>query len=53
MLEYKREKATLEARLEELDKRSTYHDDHLRVVDAWWVQVCGGLLLNIFHLCQG
>ncbi|RWA09858.1 hypothetical protein EKO27_g5229 [Xylaria grammica] len=33
MLEYKREKTTLEARLEELDKRSTYHDDHIRVMD--------------------
>ncbi|GAP87442.1 putative E3 ubiquitin-protein ligase BRE1 [Rosellinia necatrix] len=39
MLEYKRDKATLEARLEELDKRSTYHDDHIRVIDAWWIQL--------------
>lgn len=39
MLEYKRENATLEARLEELDKRSTYHDDHIRVMDAWWIQL--------------
>ncbi|TRX91360.1 hypothetical protein FHL15_007782 [Xylaria flabelliformis] len=39
MLEYKREKTTLEGRLEELDKRSTYHDDHIRVMDAWWIQV--------------
>ncbi|KAI1128075.1 ubiquitin ligase protein BRE1 [Nemania abortiva] len=39
MLEYKREKTTLEARLEELDKRSTYHDNHIRVMDAWWIQL--------------
>ncbi|KAI3337358.1 E3 ubiquitin-protein ligase-like protein [Xylariaceae sp. AK1471] len=39
MLEYKREKTTLEARLEELDKRCTYHDDHIRVCDAWWIQL--------------
>ncbi|KAJ3562713.1 hypothetical protein NPX13_g8464 [Xylaria arbuscula] len=39
MLEYKREKTTLEARLEELDKRSTYHDDHIRVMDGWWTQL--------------
>ncbi|KAI0105502.1 hypothetical protein GGR51DRAFT_191318 [Nemania sp. FL0031] len=39
MLEYKREKTTLEARLEELNKRSTYHDNHLRVMDAWWIQL--------------
>lgn len=48
MLEYKRENATLEARLEELDKRSTYHDDHIRVMDAWWIQVCGNLMSNAF-----
>ncbi|KAI0429205.1 hypothetical protein F5Y09DRAFT_265341 [Xylaria sp. FL1042] len=39
MLEYKREKTTLEARLEELSKRATYHDDHIRVMDGWWTQV--------------
>ncbi|KAI1312124.1 ubiquitin ligase protein BRE1 [Xylaria venustula] len=39
MLEYKREKITLETRLEELDKRSTYHDDHLRVMNGWWTQL--------------
>ncbi|KAI0445040.1 ubiquitin ligase protein BRE1 [Xylaria telfairii] len=39
MLEYKREKTTLEARLDELDKRSTYHDDHIRIIDAWWIQI--------------
>ncbi|KAI0390799.1 E3 ubiquitin-protein ligase-like protein [Xylariaceae sp. FL0594] len=49
MLEYKREKATLEARLEELDKKSTHHDDHLRVVDSWWVQ----LLQEVSILAHG
>ena len=39
MMEYKRERNMLESRVEELDKRSTYHDDHLRVIDAWWAQV--------------
>ena len=39
MQEYKRERNVLESRLEELDKRSAYHDDHLRIVDAWWSQV--------------
>ena len=39
MLEYKREKATLEAQLKDIQKRSVDHDDHLRVVDAWWTQV--------------
>ncbi|SPO04548.1 probable E3 ubiquitin-protein ligase BRE1 [Cephalotrichum gorgonifer] len=39
MHEYKREAATYSARLEELHKRSLYHDDHLRIVDAWWRQL--------------
>lgn len=39
MNEYKREAATYSARLEELHKRSLYHDDHLRIVDAWWRQL--------------
>lgn len=41
MLEYKREKATLETRLAELAKKAAHHDDHLRIVDAWWLQVSG------------
>ncbi|KAI1735595.1 ubiquitin ligase protein BRE1 [Xylaria scruposa] len=49
MLEYKREKNTLEGRLEELDKRSTYHDDHIRVMDAWWIQ----LLQEVSVLANG
>ena len=39
MLEYKREKATLESQLRDVQKRSVDHDDHLRVIDAWWSQV--------------
>ncbi|KAI5806547.1 BRE1 E3 ubiquitin ligase-domain-containing protein [Peziza echinospora] len=39
MLEYKRERNMLEHRVEQLDKKATYHDDHLRVVDAWWDQL--------------
>lgn len=38
-MEYKRERNMLETRVEELEKKSTYHDDHLRVIDAWWDQV--------------
>jgi E3 ubiquitin-protein ligase BRE1 len=40
MQEYSRKAATAEARLEELHKRSVHHDDHIRIVDAWWRQVC-------------
>ncbi|CAM1505501.1 Fc.00g111380.m01.CDS01 [Cosmosporella sp. VM-42] len=39
MQEYGRKAATAESRLEELHKRSVHHDDHLRIIDAWWRQV--------------
>jgi E3 ubiquitin-protein ligase BRE1 len=39
MLEYKRKTATLEADLRDVQKRALYHDDHLRIVDAWWSQL--------------
>lgn len=39
MQEYGRKATTAESRLEELHKRSVHHDDHLRIVDAWWLQV--------------
>ncbi|KAI0128532.1 E3 ubiquitin-protein ligase BRE1 [Xylariales sp. AK1849] len=45
MLEYKRQSSTLETRLEEMERRSTHHDDHIRVVDAWWVQLIQELKL--------
>lgn len=40
MQEYKREKASLETRLKETSKATTYHDDHLRIIDTWYNQVC-------------
>ncbi|KAI1375885.1 E3 ubiquitin-protein ligase BRE1 [Hypoxylon crocopeplum] len=39
MLEYKREKNTLESQLDEVQKRSTHHDDHIRIIDNWWLQL--------------
>ncbi|KAB5558359.1 BRE1 E3 ubiquitin ligase-domain-containing protein [Coniochaeta sp. 2T2.1] len=39
MLEYKREKTNLEARLQELEKKTSDHDDHIRIIDAWWLQL--------------
>ncbi|KAL6869454.1 E3 ubiquitin-protein ligase bre1 [Amphichorda felina] len=38
MQEYSRRATTAESRLEELHKRSVHHDDHLRFIDAWWLQ---------------
>ncbi len=51
MQEYKREKSTLESRLGEIEKKSTYHDDHIRIADAWVLQVRGRAF--DFHLSQG
>ncbi|QPH01806.1 E3 ubiquitin-protein ligase bre1 [Epichloe festucae Fl1] len=39
MQEYSRKATTAESRLEELHKRCVHHDDHLRIVDAWWRQL--------------
>lgn len=39
MLEYKREKAQLESRLDDLRNKYEHYDDHLRIIDAWWLQV--------------
>ncbi|CAG7555551.1 unnamed protein product [Fusarium equiseti] len=45
MQEYSRKASTYESRLEELHKRSVHHDDHLRLIDAWWRQVLDELEL--------
>ncbi|KAI2615475.1 E3 ubiquitin-protein ligase BRE1 [Hypoxylon sp. NC1633] len=39
MLEYKREKNTIESQLDDVQKRSAHHDDHLRIIDNWWIQL--------------
>jgi len=39
MKEFKRERNLLEAQVAELTKRAAYHDDHIRIVDAWFSQV--------------
>ncbi|KAK4158430.1 BRE1 E3 ubiquitin ligase-domain-containing protein [Chaetomidium leptoderma] len=49
MLEYKREKINLESRVQDLEKGSTDHDDHIRIVDAWVLQ----LLQEIELLVEG
>lgn len=46
MQEYKREKSSLETRLKETSKATTYHDDHLRIIDAWYSQVCISSLIG-------
>ncbi|KAJ5570253.1 uncharacterized protein N7459_009683 [Penicillium hispanicum] len=39
MHEYKREKLSLEARLSQMSKATTYHNDHLRLIDCWFGQL--------------
>jgi len=39
MLEYKRERNSLETRLQDLEKKTADHDEHIRIIDAWWLQV--------------
>jgi E3 ubiquitin-protein ligase BRE1 len=39
MKEYKREKQTLEELLKQVQKKAVYHDDHLRIIDAWFQQM--------------
>ncbi|KAK3333143.1 BRE1 E3 ubiquitin ligase-domain-containing protein [Cercophora scortea] len=39
MLEYKREKSGLESRLQDVEKNAAYHDDHIRILDAWILQL--------------
>ena len=50
MLEYRREKATLESQLKDVQKRSVDHDDHLRVIDAWWSQVRSSIPRSVIFL---
>lgn len=39
MYEYKREKQTLESRLNQMSKAAAHHNDHLRVIDSWFNQL--------------
>ncbi|KAL3495603.1 BRE1 E3 ubiquitin ligase-domain-containing protein [Aspergillus germanicus] len=39
MQEYKRDKVSLEAKLKETSKATAYHNDHLRIIDAWYSQL--------------
>ena len=39
MKEFKREKNAVEAELRDIEKKSRYHDDHLRAIDLWFEQV--------------
>ncbi|KAK3074646.1 E3 ubiquitin-protein ligase bre1, partial [Teratosphaeriaceae sp. CCFEE 6253] len=39
MNEYKRQKRDIETRFSELSKRTKYHHDHIRTIDAWFAQM--------------
>jgi E3 ubiquitin-protein ligase BRE1 len=39
MKEYKRQKKDAEDQYSELQKKTRWHDDHLRTIDAWFAQL--------------
>ncbi|KAJ5734754.1 hypothetical protein N7533_013157 [Penicillium manginii] len=39
MQEFKRDKQSLESRVNEMSKAAKYHDSHLRVIDSWYKQL--------------
>ena len=43
MQDYKRRASIAQEQLDHLIQKVAYHDDHLRIVDLWWDQVCEGL----------
>ncbi|PIA92382.1 E3 ubiquitin-protein ligase bre1 [Cercospora beticola] len=45
--EYKRVKRDAEEQLAELQRKARYHDDHLRILDAWWSQLLDEIRLRI------
>lgn len=47
MQEYKREKGNLEHRVQELEKNSKDHDDHIRIFDAWLLQLLQEVELSV------
>lgn len=49
MREYKRDKGIFESRVNELAKQATYHDDHIRLIDAWFLQVRSAATQLVWH----
>ncbi|KAK4192068.1 BRE1 E3 ubiquitin ligase-domain-containing protein [Podospora australis] len=47
MQEYKREKGSLEHRVQQLEKNSKDHDDHIRIFDAWMLQLLQEIELSV------
>ncbi|KAK9496015.1 BRE1 E3 ubiquitin ligase-domain-containing protein [Lipomyces doorenjongii] len=45
---YRRERDLLQTRVSEIEQRSAYHDDHLRVLELWWDQ-----LVNEVNILSG
>ena len=47
MKEYKRQKRDVEEQLADLQKKARYHDDHLRILDAWWAQLLDEIRIRV------
>jgi E3 ubiquitin-protein ligase BRE1 len=39
MHEYRKEKQILDEQLKQVEKKALYHDDHLRIIDAWFKEM--------------
>lgn len=39
MQEYKREKQSLEEQVKQAERKALFHDDHLRIIDAWFKEL--------------
>lgn len=39
MQEYKRDRINLESRLNDMTKKALHHDEHLMLIDAWFIEV--------------
>jgi E3 ubiquitin-protein ligase BRE1 len=39
MQEYRREKQTLDEEMKQLQRKALYHNDHLRIIDAWFKEL--------------
>ena len=47
MREYQRERNDLQSQVKDLNKRATYHDAHIRLIDAWFTQLLDEISVQI------
>lgn len=50
MQEYKRDRINLESRLNDMTKKALHHDEHLMLIDAWFIEVSH--VLRLLSYCS-